>query len=160
LDPLRAAHRYLDAASGWSPPTIPTLAEWMSEGVCRCPDDCLVAPADPCPHGLASWWAVLLAERDAAIRDRRWDPTLLLPHPGRFDLASPGAAEAVEAHEAAIARNEPTYADPRTGLSVMTARTLWESGGCCSSGCRHCPWLISGGGPADRTGHTVAPLDR
>jgi hypothetical protein len=27
--------------------------------VCRCPDDCLVAPDAWCEHGLASWWLVL-----------------------------------------------------------------------------------------------------
>jgi hypothetical protein len=31
--------------------------------VCRCPDDCLVAPAGWCEHGLASW-ALILASLD------------------------------------------------------------------------------------------------
>jgi hypothetical protein len=36
-------------------PDDDTLAEWMADGVCRCPDDCLVVPEGWCEHGLASW---------------------------------------------------------------------------------------------------------
>jgi hypothetical protein len=35
------------------------LAEWLADGVCRCPDECLVAPEGWCEHGLASWWLIL-----------------------------------------------------------------------------------------------------
>jgi len=33
--------------------------------VCRCPDECLVAPDTWCEHGLASWWLILDAIGDA-----------------------------------------------------------------------------------------------
>jgi hypothetical protein len=36
---------------------------------------------------------------------------------------------------------EPGYADPQTGLFVLTAATLAARGTCCESGCRHCPYL-------------------
>jgi hypothetical protein len=117
----------------------------MADGVCRCPDECLVAPDAWCAHGLASWWLVLAAVR----RDgppAHWDPALLVPHPDRLDLAAPGAVAVVEAHEAAVDAGVDGYADPATGLFVMTARTLWDRGSCCDSGCRHCPW-VGGAGP-------------
>ena len=41
-----------------------TLAEWVADGVCRCPDECLVAPDGWCEHGLASWWLILDALKD------------------------------------------------------------------------------------------------
>lgn len=44
------------------------------------------------------------------------------------------------AHAAAEAAGEAGYDDPRTGLFVFTAATLAAKGGCCSSGCRHCPY--------------------
>ena len=37
------------------------LAEWVADGVCRCPDECLVGPREWCEHGLASWWLILRA---------------------------------------------------------------------------------------------------
>jgi hypothetical protein len=43
-------------------------------------------------------------------------------------------------HDAAIARAEPSYADPTSGLSVFTAEFLARRGYCCGSGCRHCPF--------------------
>jgi hypothetical protein len=46
----------------------------------------------------------------------------------------------VAAHEAALARGEPTYVDPTTGYSVFTAASLLARGSCCTSGCRHCPY--------------------
>jgi hypothetical protein len=45
--------------SGWAPPDEDTLAEWLAQGVCRCPDECLVTPEGWCEHGLASWKLVL-----------------------------------------------------------------------------------------------------
>ncbi|HEX9530584.1 MAG TPA: hypothetical protein VF954_05565 [Acidimicrobiales bacterium] len=53
------AHAWLEANSGWSPPDGDTLAEWEADGVCRCPDECLVTPRGWCAHGLASWRLVL-----------------------------------------------------------------------------------------------------
>jgi hypothetical protein len=33
------------------------------------------------------------------------------------------------------------YADPDTGLWVLTARHLAARGYCCERGCRHCPYV-------------------
>ncbi len=134
------AHAYLERASGWSPPTTATIAEWWADGVCRAPDDCLVTPEGACAHGLASWWLVLSDVRVSGP-PAHWDPALLLPHPDRFDLSRPDAVDVVDAHEAAVERGEPGYVDPSSGLFAMTARALWDRGTCCSSGCRHCPWV-------------------
>ena len=60
-DAVRNAHAWFEVNSGWAPPDDDTLAEWLADGVCRCPDDCLVAPDGWCEHGLASWWLVLTA---------------------------------------------------------------------------------------------------
>ena len=54
-----AAYAWFEVNSGWAPPDDETLAEWMADGVCRCPDECLVAPDAWCDHGLASWWLIL-----------------------------------------------------------------------------------------------------
>jgi hypothetical protein len=61
-DAVRNAHAWFETNSGWAPPDPETIAEWMADGVCRCPDDCLVAPEGSCEHGLASWWLVLSTE--------------------------------------------------------------------------------------------------
>jgi hypothetical protein len=53
------AHAFFERNSGWAPPDLDTLTEWVADGVCRCPDECLVAPQSWCRHGLASWWLVL-----------------------------------------------------------------------------------------------------
>ena len=49
-------------------------------------------------------------------------------------------AAALERHELACDRNQPTYIDPATGYSVFTAYFLKQRGYCCGNGCRHCPW--------------------
>jgi len=49
---------WFEVNSGWAPPERDTLAEWVADGVCRCPDDCIVAPDAWCEHGLASWWLI------------------------------------------------------------------------------------------------------
>jgi hypothetical protein len=134
------AHEWFDRNSGWAPPDPATMAEWMADGVCLCPDGCEVAPVAVCPHGLASWWLVLVA-LDRPDRPRPVDPWRLVPHPGRL---SPGRSDYVavmEAHHAAVLGGSPGYPDPATGLYALTARTLWERGDCCGSGCRHCPWV-------------------
>ena len=56
---IRNAHDWFERHSGWAPPDVDTLAEWVADGVCRCPDECLVAPDAWCDHGLASWWLIL-----------------------------------------------------------------------------------------------------
>src|SRR5947207_8110528 len=58
---VRNAHEWFEVNSGWAPPDEETLAEWDAEGVCRSPDDCLVAPDGWCNHGLASWRLILTA---------------------------------------------------------------------------------------------------
>lgn len=56
---IRNAHEWFENNSGWAPPDEDTLAEWIADGVCRCPDECLVEPEAWCSHGLASWWLIL-----------------------------------------------------------------------------------------------------
>jgi hypothetical protein len=56
---LTRTHEWFADNSGWAPPDIDTLAEWLADGVCRCPDDCLVTPGRWCEHGLAAWDLVL-----------------------------------------------------------------------------------------------------
>lgn len=56
---IKNAHLWFHDNSGWAPPDDDTLAELMADGVCRCPDECLVAPDSWCEHGLASWWLIL-----------------------------------------------------------------------------------------------------
>ena len=55
------AHAWFELNSGWAPPDEDTLEEWVADGVCRCPDECLVAPRAWCRHGLASWLLILEA---------------------------------------------------------------------------------------------------
>lgn len=61
---LRATYEWFEHHSGWAPPDPETLTDWLAEGICRCPDDCLVTPDETCEHGLASWKTVL----DAQVR--------------------------------------------------------------------------------------------
>ena len=61
---IAKAHVWFEHNSGWAPPDVDTLAEWVADGVCRCPDECLVAPERWCEHGLASWWLILRALGD------------------------------------------------------------------------------------------------
>lgn len=67
---VRNAHEWFEVNSGWAPPDEDTLAEWVADGVCRCPDECIVAPDGWCEHGLASWALILaaLAEPDTRYR--------------------------------------------------------------------------------------------
>lgn len=58
---VRNVLAWFEHNSGWAPPDEDTLAEWLADGVCRCPDECLVEPSDWCEHGLASWFLVLRA---------------------------------------------------------------------------------------------------
>ena len=53
------AHEWFEHNSGWAPPDDGTMVEWLAAGVCRAPDDCLVAPSAWCEHGLASWKLIL-----------------------------------------------------------------------------------------------------
>ncbi|MCB0359511.1 MAG: hypothetical protein KDD44_07735 [Bdellovibrionales bacterium] len=61
------------------------------------------------------------------------------------------------AHEDACRAGLRTYVDPLTGYEVMTERFLRERGHCCGSGCRHCPYRLTGPAPqvADSTGQNI-----
>lgn len=58
-DALARTHEWFEQHSGWAPPDVDTLREWVDDGFCRAPDDCRVAPDGVCVHGLASWKLVL-----------------------------------------------------------------------------------------------------
>lgn len=66
--------------------------------------------------------------------------SLFEPHPDRLALDHPRRAEILAAHRAAVEAGEAGYADPATGLFVITAATHLRRGTCCDSGCRHCPY--------------------
>ena len=69
---VRNAHEWFETNSGWAPPDDDTITEWVADGVCRCPDDCIAAPDGWCEHGLASWALILAAqEEDDAARTFR-----------------------------------------------------------------------------------------
>jgi hypothetical protein len=138
---IRRTHEWFERNSGWAPPDDGTLAEWMSDGECRCPDDCLVAPAAWCDHGLASWWLVLrtLDRPDGA---EAIEPARLAPHPDRLDHdRAAHYVAAMDAHHRALMAGDAGYFDPISGLFVQTARSLWDRGSCCEQGCRHCPFV-------------------
>ncbi len=63
------------------------------------------------------------------------------PHPSRLAPGHPDRDLILAAHDAAMARGEPGYLDPRSGLFVLTASYLLERSTCCQTGCRHCPYL-------------------
>lgn len=63
------------------------------------------------------------------------------PHPSRLAPDHPDREVILAAHHAAMARCEPGYLDPRSGLFVLTASYLLERSTCCQTGCRHCPYL-------------------
>jgi hypothetical protein len=64
-----------------------------------------------------------------------------LPAASRLDPARADYAEILARHERASVLGEPTYVDPATGLVVLTAATHLARGTCCSSNCRHCPYV-------------------
>jgi aminoglycoside phosphotransferase (APT) family kinase protein len=66
---VRNAHHWFERNSGWAPPDEDTLEEWLADGVCRCPDECLVSPRSWCEHGLASWWLVLRSIDEQPVLD-------------------------------------------------------------------------------------------
>jgi hypothetical protein len=134
---------WFDRNSGWAPPDAESLAEWLAEGLCRCPDECVVKPGSACEHGLASWWLVL---RSLERPDQKpaLPPDRVVPHPLRLAPERTDYTVIVDAHHDALLAGEAGYIDPSTGLFVLTARTLWEQGSCCQRGCRHCPYLKRG----------------
>ena len=67
-----------------------------------------------------------------------------LEEPARWRLAPdhPRRSEILAAHAAAMQDARPGYADPDTGLFVLTAAWLAGRGTCCDNGCRHCPYTV------------------
>jgi hypothetical protein len=63
------------------------------------------------------------------------------PHRSRLAPDHPLRDTILAAHAAAIEAEQPGYADPATGLFVLTAAFLARRGTCCGSGCRHCPYV-------------------
>jgi integral membrane protein len=61
------------------------------------------------------------------------------PHPARLPAPTPRREEILAVHAAALEAGEAGYADPATGLFVLTAAFLADRGTCCGRGCRHCP---------------------
>lgn len=134
-------HNWFDQNSGWSPPDDTTIAEWVSDGVCRCPDDCVVGPTEYCSHGLATWWLVLRT-LDRPRGTSPLPPERLVPHPERLDPSREKEfVAAMDAHHQALVDGDAGYLDPVSGLFVQTSRTLWNRGSCCDQGCRHCPFV-------------------
>lgn len=76
------------------------------------------------------------------------DPTPLAPrplsqpHPERLDPEHPAYDQIIRSHLRALESGEPGYADPVTGLYVMTAAYHAARGTCCEQGCRHCPFVV------------------
>jgi len=135
---VRNARLWFETNSGWAPPDPDTLAEWLADGVCRCPDECLVKPGGWCPHGLASWLLILDDADDG--RSRRSGLGVAVPSPRRLDPDRSDYPLIIAAHREAMRRGEAGYPDPSTGLLVMTAGYLLAKGHCCEQGCRHCPF--------------------
>lgn len=69
------------------------------------------------------------------------DRALTEPHPSRLPLDHPRRDEILAAHAGAQAGGDAGYADPATGLFVLTAGFLAARGTCCGRGCRHCPYV-------------------
>lgn len=63
------------------------------------------------------------------------------PHPSRLGPDHPHRERILVAHAAALAAGQAGYADPETGLFVLTSGYLAGRGTCCGRGCRHCPYL-------------------
>lgn len=63
------------------------------------------------------------------------------PHPSRLPPDHPDRDAILDAHATALAEGQAGYADPRTGLFVLTAGFLAARGTCCGRGCRHCPYV-------------------
>jgi hypothetical protein len=63
------------------------------------------------------------------------------PHPSRLPADAAEHAPILRAHRAALDAGRAGYADPVSGLFVLTAAYLAERGTCCERGCRHCPYV-------------------
>lgn len=69
------------------------------------------------------------------------DRPLSRPAASRLSLEHPRRTEILAAHAAALDSGAPGYADPASGLFVLTAGWLAARGSCCDNGCRHCPYV-------------------
>ena len=69
------------------------------------------------------------------------DRPLSMPAASRLAIGHPRRADILEAHDVALADGRPGYADPESGLFVLTAAWLAARGTCCDNGCRHCPYV-------------------
>ena len=67
---------------------------------------------------------------------------LTVPHPDRLPPGHPQRAEILAAHVTALDNDDAGYADPATGLFVLTAAYLAARQECCGRGCRHCPYVV------------------
>jgi hypothetical protein len=65
------------------------------------------------------------------------------PHASRCDPSRADYEAIITAHERAVTLGLSTYADPSTGLMVLTVVAHLARGACCGSGCRHCPFLVA-----------------
>jgi hypothetical protein len=70
------------------------------------------------------------------------DRPLTQPAGTRLAPDHPSRAAILHAHEVAMTGGHTGYADPDTGLFVLTAAWLASRGTCCDNGCRHCPYVI------------------
>lgn len=73
--------------------------------------------------------------------DRLRDDHLERPRADRLPPHHPARAEIMAAHRRAVELGLSAYADPASGLVVMTAAYLADRGYCCRAGCRHCPYI-------------------
>ena len=64
-----------------------------------------------------------------------------LPNPERCSPDRHDFAAIVATHATAVAQGQSTYRDPSSGLFVLTYRAHLDRGTCCSSQCRHCPFI-------------------
>ena len=63
------------------------------------------------------------------------------PHPSRLSPSRPDYDTIIAVHEQAVTAGRDSYIDPSSGLTVLTVNAHIARGTCCSSGCRHCPYL-------------------
>ncbi len=64
----------------------------------------------------------------------------MTPLESRLAPGHPHRAEILHLHAAACEHGEAGYVDPDSGWWVFTAAHLADQGGCCTRGCRHCPY--------------------
>ena len=69
------------------------------------------------------------------------DRPLTRPARQRLSAEHPAREEILAAHAEALENGASMYADPITGLHVLTAGYLADRGSCCGRGCRHCPYV-------------------